>query len=121
MFVMHPPSVPASVRPNKNILEQKAISVEIPLVTPVSQGAACSEEEKPSITGVAVTEPDDLNFQDYGISCNWEQKLILRPSNIAQSRLGAGWASVFMQTRLEYQDPLRLSGEAHKKAESGVG
>ena len=72
LFVMHPPSVTASVRPNKNILEQKAISVEIPLVTPVSQGAACSKEEKPSITGVAVTESDDLNnVQDYGISGNW--------------------------------------------------
>ena len=39
----------------------------------------------------------------------------MRQSTIAQSRLGAGWASVLMQTRLEYQDPLRLSGDAHKK------
>ena len=69
VFVMHPPSVPASVRPNKNILEQKAICVEIPLVTSVSR-APCSEEEKPSISGVAVTESDDFKIMEFRVIGN---------------------------------------------------
>ena len=62
------------------------------------------------------------NAWDYGIAGNWDPKLILRHSNIAQSRLGAGWASVLMQTWLEYQDPLRESpGWFIRRLEGGDG
>ena len=54
MFVMHPPSVPASVRPNKNIWSKKQFCA----LCPDSVGDPCqpgsSQEEKPSILGVAV-------------------------------------------------------------------